>query len=275
MKSKYIKKFRHKYLDERDELKNDVKCIENMIEKNVMNALYKDMGLETLLEKIIKNFNKTSDVDALKNKIISHGHRVYKNAIKIINNLEAKEKLSLTNNEKGIITIACMMHDIGKIYSDKNHNFYSTVIIDYILSKDKNISKDTVNSILEMVYFHSNKSKRKDKISMFAKILRDADLFDENCGESLFILLMTKIDNQSKNLNNVDYKVSKRLLKEKNDYIYTEKIKRKININVDVKLYNKLLQEATMNFYQIVQPFEDEQSDLSKPYIYSDINIEL
>ena len=274
MKSKYIKRFRNKYLDDREEFEKDVKFIEKQIENHIMNSLYKGMSLCQFLEKIIINFDKSADHKILRNKIIGHGQRVYKNANRIMTNLEKKEKIFLTDREKGILTIACMMHDIGKVYSDKNHNFYSVVIIDYILSKDKNIPKDTLNSILEIIYFHSHKGKRKEKISILAKILRDSDLFDENCGESLFILLLTKIENNNSNLNNIDYKSAKLLLKEKTDYVYTERIKRKINITSDIKLYTKLLREATMNFYEFIQPFEYEQTDLDKPYCYNNFNIE-
>lgn len=275
MKSKFIKKFRSKYLDDREEFKEDVKNIEKMIDKKVMKTLYKEMNLETLLEKLIINFNNKNDTVLMRNKIISHGYRVYKNAFRIVANLEIKDKIFLTDKEKNILTFACMTHDIGKLYSDKHHNFYSVVIIDYILSKDKSISKDTLNSILEVIYFHSDKGKRKDKISLLAKILRDADLFDENCGESLFILLISRLKNNNKDLNKIDYTTSKKLLNEKTNYIYTEKTKRKINIKSNVKLYSKLLQEASVNFYRIVQPFEDEQSDLNKPYEYNCITINL
>lgn len=271
MKSKYIKRFKKKFSEIEINYSDQINYIYNNIENNVMSNLYKGMKIENFLEKIIINFNTNKDNLVLKNTIINHGVRVYRNAIIIMNNLCKTKKMVFSDNDKKVIFIGCLLHDIGKLYSKENHHLYSTIIIDYILKKDNNMSKDMLNSILEIVFFHSSKNKRRDKISPLAKILRDADLFDENCGQSLLVLLVSNIKNKHNNLNFIDYTKSTRLLKEKMNPSYKAKIEEKINIESNKKLYNDLLWDAMSKYYEIIQPFECEQdNDL---YYYNNIEI--
>ena len=268
---KYIKKYMFEYDEDKNHNKKDVKRIINELDENVIKNLYDNMKIMMILEKIILNFSSGYDTDELKNKIMCHGVRVYNNAKIIVSNLENKKIMYLSNNDKRILYLACICHDIGKIYSKNNHHFYSVIILEYILNKLNIIKKEDIKYILEPIYFHSSKTKHKSKISQLAKILRDADLFDENCGQSLLILLVSNIKNKHNNLNFIDYKKSTRLLKEKMNPSYKAKIEEKINIESNKKLYNDLLWDAMSKYYEIIQPFECEQDN--DPYYYNSIEL--
>ena len=146
--------------------------------------------------------------------------------------------------------------NLGKTYSDKNHNFYSTVITEYLLTMDERFDSELINKILEVIYFHGKKNKNKDRISLLAKILRDADLFDEECGDSLFYLLISKIKNKKDTLNKLDIVKAKQLLKIKICNEHIEEIESKINTPGGKELYRRLLNETIENFYMFIDYIE-------------------
>lgn len=226
----------------------------------VKNKLCLKMTMIELLETIINNFESDYCEDTkevLKRKIINHSNRVYRNMKLIVTNLELNEKIFLSKRDKFVLSISCLLHDIGKVYKDNNHHIYSTIIVEYLLRLDKRFDEDLINDILDVIYNHSKKTKKKNKITILSKIMRDADLFDEECGDSLFYLLIGVGEFKKCNLNKIKLKQAKRLLYSKRDQRHKDEIKSKINTPGGYELYEKLLFEAAEKFYMFVSVIED------------------
>lgn len=220
---------------------------------------YKTTMIE-LLEIIINNFESDfceDNKEDLKRKIINHSNRVYRNMKLIVTNLELNEKIFLSKRDRFVLSISCLLHDIGKVYKDNNHHMYSTVIVEYLLHLDNRFDEDLINDILDVIYNHSKKTKKKGKISILSKIMRDADLFDEECGDSLYDLLIGVSEFKKCNLNKIKLKEAKRLLYSKRDQRHKDEIKSKINTPGGYELYEKLLFEAAEKFYMFVSVIED------------------
>lgn len=239
---------------------NDYVTIVRILSKYIKNKLsYKTTILE-LLETIINNFESEfcdDKKEVLKRKIINHSNRVYKNMKLIITNLELNEKIFLSERDKFILSISCLLHDIGKVYKDKDHHIYSVIIVDYLLRLDKRFDEDLINDILNVIYNHSKKTKKKDKISILSKIMRDADLFDEECGDSLFYLLIGISGFKKCNLNKINLKQAKLLLYSKRDQKHKDEINSKINTPGGYDLYEKLLSEAAEKFYMFIDTIDN------------------
>ena len=205
-----------------------------------------------------KNCNYTNE--ALRSKIRDHGKRVSKNVDEIIIYLSEIKLIKLSNIEKQNLKIASLLHDIGKIYKDDNHEIYSAIISKYLMNMDYKMRKDSIfneariNEIINIILNHSHKKKKRNEINICSKILRDADLFDENCGHSLVSLLASVIKNNSKkvdkkgnkiyNLNHLIYDESDRYLNEVQTYHHLCDIYDRINIYENIFLFNKMLKEA-------------------------------
>lgn len=228
--------------------------------RKIKPKLYMKMSIIKLLETIINNFESDfceDNKEDLKRKIINHSNRVYRNMKLIVTNLELKEKIFLSKRDKFVLSVSCLLHDIGKVYKDKDHHLYSTIIVDYLLRLDKRFDEDLINDILNVIYNHSKKTKKKDKISILSKIMRDADLFDEECGDSLFYLLIGVSEFKKCNLNKIKLKQAKLLLYSKRDQRHKDEIKSKINTPGGYELYEKLLFEATEKFYMFLDTIDD------------------
>jgi len=115
--------------------------------------------------------------------IILHSMRVHSYALKIIEN----EFNEISEEDKLIIEIAAILHDIGKAEIKKGHAKQSAQIVskwlnsnDHIASKVKNAEK-----LLRIIETHSDKdTKDKDICSC---ILKDADTLDEIGALSIFM----------------------------------------------------------------------------------------
>lgn len=256
--------FYYSYEKDKYKLNDHINAINNKINKYI-NLNKMNNSLIELLNYFIINFKSTLCDDnekELRRKIISHSNRVYKNMKIIVKNLEINEGIFLSKEEMFILSLSCMLHDIGKVYSDKHHNFYSTVIVEYLLSLDERFDSELINKILEVIYFHSKKDKKQDKISILAKILRDADLFDEECGDSLLYLLISKIENNKDTLNKLKIKDAKKLLREKMSDENRKEIESKINTPGGKELYRHLLDETIEKFYMYIDYIEEyEESE--------------
>lgn len=247
-----------------DELKykycDNIEYIRHELYRKIKPKLYMKMSIIKLLETIIYNFESEfceDNKEVLKRKIINHSNRVYKNMKLIVTNLELNEKIFLSERDKFILSVSCLLHDIGKIYKDKDHHIYSVIIVDYLLHLDKRFDEDLINDILDVIYNHSKKTKKKDKISILSKIMRDADLFDEECGDSLFYLLIGVSGFKKCNLNKINLKQAKVLLYSKRDQKHKDEIKSKINTPGGYELYEKLLSEAAEKFYMFIDTIDN------------------
>lgn len=229
----------------------------NLYIKNKLS--YKTTMIE-LLETLINNFDSDfcgDTKEVLKRKIINHSNRVYRNMKLIVTNLELNEKIFLSKRDKFVLSVSCLLHDVGKVHDDRNHHVYSTIIVDYLLRLDKRFDEDLINDILDVIYNHSKKTKKKGKISILSKIMRDADLFDEECGDSLFYLLIGMSDFKKCNFNKIKIKEAKLLLYSKRDQKHKDEIKSKINTPGGYELYEKLLCEAAEKFYMFLDTIDD------------------
>lgn len=239
---------------------NDYVTIISKLKLYVKNKLFIKMTMIELLEAIINNFESDfceDNKEVLKRKIINHSNRVYRNMKLIVTNLELNEKIFLSKRDKFVLSVSCLLHDIGKVYDDNNHHIYSTIIVEYLLRLDKRFDEDLIKDILDVIYNHSKKTKKKGKISILSKIMRDADLFDEECGDSLVYLLIGISEFKKCNLNKIKFKEAKRLLYSKRDQSHKDEIKSKINTPGGYELYEKLLFEAAEKFYMFVSVIEN------------------
>ena len=91
---------------------------------------------------------------------------------------------------------------------------------------------------------HSNKNKKRNKITLMTKVLRDADLFDEKCGDSLTLLLYAKIKCPKWSLNSLEYDKSDEYIVEITKEKYYDDIKSKINIDEDFPVFKSEQQRA-------------------------------
>ena len=174
--------FKKDYNDLKYDYGDNIEYIRHELYRKIKPKLYIKMPIVKLLELIIDNFKSDfceDNKEDLKRKIINHGNRVYKNMKMIVTNLELNEKIFLSKRDKFVLSVSCLLHDIGKVYKDKDHHIYSTIIVDYLLRLDNRFDEDLINDILDVIYNHSKKTKKKNKITILSKIMRDADLFDD------------------------------------------------------------------------------------------------
>ena len=225
-------------------------------------ALYKYDDIDELLY-LIKDFGddfydiKKKKRNKLTHQVISHSFRVINNMMIILKDL-ANNGDYFDTTELYSMYIAAMFHDVGKIMTkndkldNEDHAYISYLMMKYILDKDlirtpMNYSYDI---ILEMIYSHSNKTKYRDQISIYDKILRDADLFDELCGDSLFELLRNKVRCINNDLNEFDYSESEDIIKCMKSSKTKEYVYKRINIKSNKELYNSELKRAFDMYYE-------------------------
>lgn len=226
-------------------------------------ALYKYDEIDELLY-LIKEFGddfydiKKKKRNKLTHQVISHSFRVVNNMKVILKDL-ANNGDYFDKTELYSMYIAAMFHDVGKIITkndssmdDDDHACISYLMMKYILDKDLiRASIDySYDIILEMIHYHSNKTKYRDQISIYVKILRDADLFDELCGDSLFELLRNKVRCINNNLNEFDYSESDDIIKCVKSSKTKEYVYKRINIESNKELYEYELKRAFDMYYE-------------------------
>ncbi len=178
--------------------------------------------------------------------IILHSLRVHSYATKIIEN----EFCSISDDDRSIIEIAAILHDIGKIQSGEKHAKYSAEIVRRWLDSNTNIAgriKDT-NKLIRVIETHSDKEeKEKDLCS---KIIKDADILDEIGALSIFMasnrvnkhspfffndllerLSTFELEFCERKMHQLNTSYGKKLLKEKMDFI--EKFNEQLSSELD------------------------------------------
>ena len=192
---------------------------------------------------------------------VEHGIRVCILSELIMNYHEKINFNTYSKDERYIVKIAALFHDIGKLYKKKNHAKWSEVIMNYFFTlefkKNKNINIENCNKIRRIISYHSNKEEYRDIISDLTKVVRDADRLDEMCGESLLDLALSYVKNnkdidynnlEKANLNYLDYKLSDMIMAQRNSKETKAMIKRELNFEVDYDLYLQLLQYANEEY---------------------------
>ena len=195
---------------------------------------------------------------------VEHGIRVWYNALQIMNYHEEIGYRKYKNREKRIVRIASIFHDIGKLYKKKNHAKWGSIIMEVLFNLEfknngyKNISKCDAEEVFRIIKFHGEKEEYRDKIDILTKVVRDADRFDEMCGDSLVETAIANIRNRNKNINEsninkanlnyLDYRIADMVMSSRNTDDVKAMMKREININVDYELYLQLLNRANHEY---------------------------
>lgn len=265
------------------------KFMDNFIEYSI-DELYPDIPVDDFLI-IMKEF---SDIyyntyerkgNKITHKILNHSFRVLEHFKTIL--IDLKNNGHMFNlNEINAMYIAISLHDIGKFITEndnvknKDHAIISYLMVKYLLNKTKDIDLYYKNIILEMVGMHSNKKQNIDDVSIYTKIIRDADLFDERCGDSLFELLRNKATCVDNNLNEYEYDESEYILECAKSIKTKKYVYERINIQSNKDLFSRELERAESQYYEYfyrprVKTFmEDLHNEIFKDqYLY--INIEI
>jgi len=115
--------------------------------------------------------------------IILHCLRVQASALEIVENQEEM----LREEEKKLIELAAILHDIGKTDNCKDHAACSAEIVKAWLSENVHLTNEIkdVSRLINIIEDHSNKDGEEKDIC--SAILKDADLLDEIGALSIFM----------------------------------------------------------------------------------------
>jgi uncharacterized protein len=115
--------------------------------------------------------------------ILLHSLRVHSYALKIIEN----EFYEIAEEDKLIIEIAAILHDIGKVEAKKDHAKRSSEIVSGWLNSNIYIDSKVINvkKLLGIIETHSDKDAKDEDIC--SCILKDADTLDEIGALSIFM----------------------------------------------------------------------------------------
>lgn len=234
------------------------KFIDKFISQN-KNDLHNTFDVDDLLY-LIKEFGDDYyDVSEKKQNKLTH--QIIKHSFRVLNNLRTillflKDKGYKFNiDELNNMTIGAVLHDVGKVMceSDKKlkdapHNLIGYLMIKRLFKYDNKLSNYDKCVILEMIKMHSDKRKDRDKITIYTKLLRDADLFDEICGDSLYDLLRDLTICVNINLNTYEYDGIPELIKESKSDSTIQKIVKRINVKENRKLLYRELKKAEAKY---------------------------
>lgn len=234
------------------------KFIDKFISQN-KNDLHNTFEVDDLLY-LIKDFGDDYyDVSEKKQNKLTH--QIIKHSFRVLNNLRTillflKDKGYKFNiGELNNMTIGAVLHDVGKVMceSDKKlkdapHSLIGYLMIKRLFKYDNKLSNYDKCVILEMIKMHSDKRKDRDKITIYTKLLRDADLFDEICGDSLYDLLRDLTTCVNINLNTYEYDGILELIKESKSDSTIQKIVKRINVKENRKLFYRELKKAEAKY---------------------------
>lgn len=178
--------------------------------------------------------------------IILHSLRVHAYSIKIIEN----EFFDISYDDRIIIEMAAILHDIGKIESLEEHAMYSAKIVRQWMDNNADIAKaiNDVDRLIKVIETHSDKDNRDDDLC--CKIIKDADTLDEIGALSIF-MTSNRVDRQSpfffndllerlstneiefckRKMNQLNTDYGKKLLKDKMEFI--EKFNEELSLELD------------------------------------------
>ena len=290
---KFFNKYKEKYHNDLNFKKTEddiIRLMDKYIKPKMIRRLALTKYFDILSDNFISGYIKPKKIDRLRNEILRHTIRVVEHK-NIILEFGTKQGRQYDKCDRYITNVNCMLHDIGKLYKDdENHAIYSYIMVKYLIDNDDNpVHKNHYNDILEPILMHGNKEKYKNKIIEYTAILRDADVFDENCGHSLVRMLYETImwrnidDDILKyaepsykwldkiNLNKENFSVSDGLMSMKNSPEYITKIKNKINIPWDKSLYDIERHHAIDKYLKTKYDYLEKKEDCINDDEYADI----
>lgn len=290
---KFYNKYKEKYQKDLNFKKTEddiIRLMDKYIKPKMINCLALPKYFDILLNNFISGYIKPKKIDRLRNEIERHTIRVLEHK-DIIMDFGKKQGRNYDRCDKYMTNVICMLHDIGKLYKDDEyHAIYSYIMVKYLIDNDDNpVHRNHYNDILEPILMHGNKEKYKNKIIEYTAILRDADVFDENCGHSLVRMLYETImwcnidEDLLKyaepsykwldkiNLNKENFSISDGLMSMKNSPEYITKIKNKINISWNKYLYDLERQNAIDKYLKTKYDYLDKKRNYSGDIDYADI----
>jgi HD superfamily phosphodiesterase len=124
--------------------------------------------------------------------VIMHSLRVHSIVVKIAES----EKEKLSQQERILLEVASILHDIGKVAVRVGHAEKSGEIVEQWLRDNDDISVELgdVDRLISVIKNHSNKEEKDDDLC--STILKDADILDEIGALSIF-MASNRIDRQS------------------------------------------------------------------------------
>lgn len=188
--------------------------------------------------------------------VILHSFRVEAYALNIMDN----EKGKLSEDEKTIVQVAAILHDIGRIDQRENHAEIGKNIVEEWLRENPLIlpQEEYRQSLLKLIQLHSDKEKKDTDFACW--VLQDADILDEIGVLSIFMASNWVDENSSLFFNELldrieTYEVSfceKQMLKLK-----TDSAKKILEEKAEfIKLFNKQLDkelEGTHEYYNLMK----------------------
>lgn len=290
---KFFNKYKEKYHSDLKFKKTEddiVRLMDKYIKPKMVRRLALTKYFDILSNNFISGYIKPKKIDRLRNEILRHTIRVVEHK-NIILEFGTRQGRQYDKCDMYMTNVICMLHDIGKLYKDDEfHAIYSYIMVKYLIDNDDNpVHKNHYNDILEPILMHGNKEKYKNKINEYTAILRDADVFDENCGHSLVRMLYEtimwcNIDDDilmyaepsykwldKINLNKENFSVSDGLMSRKNSPEYITKIKNKINIDWNKGLYDMERQKAIDKYLKTKYDYLEKKNDCINDDDYADI----
>lgn len=241
--------------------KDIIKILEEYVKPNLNNNYIDEIDFYSHIIDLFYNKKSKYTKTNLYSICVEHGIRVCILSELIMNYHEKINFNTYSTDDRYIVKIAALFHDIGKLYKKKKHSKWSGIIMNYFFTlefkKNKNINLDECNEIHHIISYHSDKEEYIDIISDLTKVVRDADRLDEMCGESLLDLALSYVKNnkdidynnlEKANLNYLDYKLSDMIMTQRNSKETKAMIKRELNFEVDYDLYLQLLQYANEEY---------------------------
>lgn len=122
------------------------------------------------VKKMFDECNRHKEKYGFRNKL-EHTERVY---------LLANRLLKYEEADKGVVLTATIFHDVGYLYSHKEHTKYSAEICKQYL-QDNNYNTDFIKKVVDIIANHGNKELLfNPNTSMEQILLIEADCLDES-----------------------------------------------------------------------------------------------
>ena len=124
-------------------------------------------------DKIIEIYNQ---IEIKTNYVISHGLIHVKNVLKLCKNIAKEVKLS--NQNKKLLYIACVLHDVGRFYDNNMHNLSSEKFAkEYLKNK---LLPEEIDIVCNAIKYHSQESADFENMDSVAYCLILADKLDSS-----------------------------------------------------------------------------------------------
>lgn len=157
---------------------------------------YKKTNIENVYNFVKIFLDLTDPHDKLSTRIFEHTLRTIKIAERLMNRELA---------DKEVVTIALLLHDVGKTLCDNSHHLVSYRLAELLLNEYK-FEENKKKKILNCILYHSAKDVKTLDLSNEQKVVMDADIIDE-----IGVLLIARICLRTPNKNSSIHEIIKSL----------------------------------------------------------------